>query len=552
MYPDQKLTVKDILKRPQFRETEVIAGHDGLDRHVKWVHIIEMGSNQSFINGNELILTTGFFFDRSKKVYLSYLRDLIQQNASALCIDLGSDGTSIPPDMIEIAVENHFPLIVLPRIVKFVEITTDLHTLLISRHAKALRDLESFSKELTRFNLQSQSNRKILQTFHQMISLQVMYYPVQGNPIFIPQINVSVQREALELLKVHFETDSSDSTAPSQLRLSQQNILLYQPVVVMGQIHAYVGIIVVNREVDEYLALSLDYSVTAIAQNLLRRLFIEERNLKNQSLLLDEILNNRLQSEELLRTKLGLSQSDICDFCFYCGVIEWVFPSLDVTHDEWESIQQSVVIMIRTIMNRHHFHSVILSLGNRIYFLVYQTQIEEKHVLPLQERINKAIRLLISEVTHLLENSQPLIGMSRPAHLLIHAHQGFQEAKKVIEISKITESRSDPFYENIGVFGILLSMRDNQSIHSLILDNLSKVIEHDKVNGSELLQTLQVYLNNNGSKQETAKKLYIHRQTFYYRLEKLKELLGDFMKPERRICIELALRAYDFNRIHSF
>lgn len=552
MHNEWELTVRDIFKRPYFSEAKIIAGHNGLDRHVKWVHILETPNNQSLLNGDELILTTGMFYNGDKSACLSYLKNLIQQNASALCIELGVHFPFIPHEMIDLAERHKFPLIVFTKKVKFIEITTDLHTLFINYNAKVLKELESFSKKLSQLNLQAKGISKILQTFSQMLSLQVIYYPIEGHPIFLPQINPSVQKECLELLKVHFEKGSIDSPEQSQIIIGPQNVLLYQPVIAMGQVLAYVGIFIINRKIDEFLTLSLDYTVTAIAQNLLRRLFIEEKNFQDQNVLLNDILNNRIQGEELLRTKLGLIPNDMRDFCFYCGVMEWGFPRLNATHDDVGSIQQNIVVLTRTIMNRHQFHSVILPLGNRINFLVYQTQIDRKHVLPIQERIGTATRQLKAAVTNLLENSEILVGMSKPAHLLIHAYQGFQEAKQVIEITKITESKPDPFYENIGIFRVLLNMKDDQTIPSFINDYLGKVIQYDKEHGNQLLETLQIYLNNNGSKQETAKQLFIHRQTLYYRLEKLKELLGDFMNPERRICIELALRAYDLNRIHFF
>ncbi|MCP5972660.1 helix-turn-helix domain-containing protein, partial [Klebsiella pneumoniae] len=51
----------------------------------------------------------------------------------------------------------------------------------------------------------------------------------------------------------------------------------------------------------------------------------------------------------------------------------------------------------------------------------------------------------------------------------------------------------------------------------------------------------------NGSKQETAKRLFIVRQTLYHRIEKLESFLGaDFMEADKRLALELMLKAYDY------
>ncbi|WP_185147999.1 PucR family transcriptional regulator ligand-binding domain-containing protein [Peribacillus simplex] len=70
---------------------------------------------------------------------MSYLKNLIQQKASALCIELGVHFPSIPHEIIDLAERHNFPLITLTKKVKFVEITTDLHTLLINCNANFKR-----------------------------------------------------------------------------------------------------------------------------------------------------------------------------------------------------------------------------------------------------------------------------------------------------------------------------------------------------------------------------------------------------------------------------
>ncbi|CAI8849362.1 Purine catabolism regulatory protein [Bacillus licheniformis] len=58
-----------------------------------------------------------------------------------------------------------------------------------------------------------------------------------------------------------------------------------------------------------------------------------------------------------------------------------------------------------------------------------------------------------------------------------------------------------------------------------------------------LLQTLSVYLETHCQISETAKRLYIHRNTVIYRLEKCEELLGKSLKDaDTTLRLRLALR----------
>ncbi len=61
----------------------------------------------------------------------------------------------------------------------------------------------------------------------------------------------------------------------------------------------------------------------------------------------------------------------------------------------------------------------------------------------------------------------------------------------------------------------------------------------------ELLWTLQVYLESNGQAREAAKRLYVHRNTLAYRLERLQALLGcDLKDLDAVIDLRLALEFY--------
>jgi PucR family transcriptional regulator, purine catabolism regulatory protein len=61
------------------------------------------------------------------------------------------------------------------------------------------------------------------------------------------------------------------------------------------------------------------------------------------------------------------------------------------------------------------------------------------------------------------------------------------------------------------------------------------------------VRTLEVYFQTGLQKQQTAKSLFIHRQTLYYRLEQIAAMLGDdWEAPARRLALETAVSGYRF------
>jgi len=70
-------------------------------------------------------------------------------------------------------------------------------------------------------------------------------------------------------------------------------------------------------------------------------------------------------------------------------------------------------------------------------------------------------------------------------------------------------------------------------------------VRYDESYGSELVTTLETFLEHNGATGAAASALYVHRHTIAYRLERVKELSGlDPMQTEDRERLGLGLKAY--------
>ncbi|AQS55606.1 PucR family transcriptional regulator ligand-binding domain-containing protein [Novibacillus thermophilus] len=104
-----KLTVRDVLQRPHFKSATLISGQKGVYRVVNWVHIVEVKEIRHLLNGNELILTTGVGWGKTKASRLSFLKQLIERDCAGLCVELGLVFKDIPDDMRKLADEHDFP-----------------------------------------------------------------------------------------------------------------------------------------------------------------------------------------------------------------------------------------------------------------------------------------------------------------------------------------------------------------------------------------------------------------------------------------------------------
>ncbi len=539
MHTEWSLTVGDALKRPLFRHADVVAGSRGLARPIRWVHVLETAENASFLNGGELILSTGMGFGDDPAKRLAYLHELIRRKAVGLCVELGTHIRDIPADMRELADHHDFPLIVFHLPVRFVDITLDLHERIVNRHTEALRRLEAYSRELQQLTLKVQGLARLLQHFQSFVHTQTFYLPLDGAPLFVPAMTQTVQTELAALLDEARKSGRLSEESGGLFAISEKKQFLYQPIVAMGHVLAYLGIVLYEREPDEFLLLTLDYTGTAIAQILLRQMFAEERALDSQTRLLDDILQDKITQEEQIRTLLGLKQGHKTP-AYFCAIAEVVGLGVRQQADA-ELPAHDLFGVFRSILARFGFRSLMRSKGYRLYLLlIHSGRAQDAH-----EQAKKALAELKRTTQKALGPEADIrFGVSRLSERYAEAHRHFREAEQSLLFGA---DFSSPFFDDLGVYRLLLQVNDGYVLDSFIADYLGPLLACDEKTNSQLVRTLRALLDANGSKQDAAERLFIRRQTLYHRLEKIKELIGDpFASPDRRLCLEVALRAHDW------
>lgn len=80
-------------------------------------------------------------------------------------------------------------------------------------------------------------------------------------------------------------------------------------------------------------------------------------------------------------------------------------------------------------------------------------------------------------------------------------------------------------------------------------NTLGPLLEYDRESGSELVETLRVYLECNRSPKQTADQLFIHNQTVHYRIKRIEELTGRSMRATADVSyLWFGLRALALSR----
>lgn len=101
-------------------------------------------------------------------------------------------------------------------------------------------------------------------------------------------------------------------------------------------------------------------------------------------------------------------------------------------------------------------------------------------------------------------------------------------------------------FEQTGAYRLLLSaMTENPSeLQRFFAETVEPLLAYDEQYETELLRTLATFLEADGNVAGTAQRLFTHRHTIYYRLERVRELSGlDVSSSDGREKLSLGLKA---------
>lgn len=340
------------------------------------------------------------------------------------------------------------------------------------------------------------------------------------------------------------------NAAPYSKPYGEQTMVL-KPVGALNQTWSYL-IMICGQSPSEYDYLLLDSASISIAQELLRTRYMEERKLFSENLWVDELLSSRLEDEKQIKALIGPQLNRISDLHFRVCLIEienLYDEKLHMQENDWDSVRYHLSLILRSTFEKHGYRPFITLKNNRLAVIAVDTKSKQQAKERLEQALH-SIRELQSDEK--LKDLQLLIGVGKAYSHLRKAYNSHQEALQALSLYSCCR-KPILFYEELGVFQLLLNLNDGRTLQQFVRNYLGPILDYDQLKGSDLLTTLKVYLDHDGSKQIAAQKLFIVRQSLYYRLEKIKELLGEnYMLPENRISIQVALRAYQLLHPEKF
>ena len=133
-----------------------------------------------------------------------------------------------------------------------------------------------------------------------------------------------------------------------------------------------------------------------------------------------------------------------------------------------------------------------------------------------------------------------LIGISSVVEKLKDLARAYKEARIALEVGKVFDiERPIMSYENLGIGRLIYQLPT--TLCEIFLSEVFKKGSLESLD-RETLMTVQSFFENNLNVSETSRKLFVHRNTLVYRLEKIRKLTGlDLREFDHAVTFKVAL-----------
>lgn len=182
----------------------------------------------------------------------------------------------------------------------------------------------------------------------------------------------------------------------------------------------------------------------------------------------------------------------------------------------------------------------LLSAGDKSFMLT----MEDIFVLVFSNYSEQVIQDIVRKIIALLRTKEYtfFVGVSANLSGLHELSKAYLQAKQTVDLCERMDWKNVLVcYDELGAYQLLLAIADEDAKRSYYDSVLGKLEQYDKDNKSDYLYFLCTFLENNCSINDTADKMFVHRNTIVYKIKKIEELLDrNLSDMETRVELYLA------------
>jgi len=528
------LTVKEMLEIPDFDGLEVLAGRGGLDRIISAVNVIDAPDVYNWIRGGEMFATTGYIVKDEPDKLKDIIVKMDKQGASGLFIKLKRFIDQLPVEVIEVADKLDFPIISIPFEYTFAKIISPILLEIVNEQARKLFFSEQIHKSFTKLVINDGETQQIINTLAEFIDEDIVFYDIYFD-------------------EVYFRI-SSDEFEEKFNSLSLNEILSrysYYTVEIDSKVYGYLIKANSAREKKdiEYNEIALEHAMTVLKLDIQKKISNYQIETKYRDQFIQDLLFNSINSLEEVKKRADLYEWEFNDglLVMIIDVDDFRRKYLEAKKDldqKLREIKRTIFLKAKKMIKDSFIDVKYTTFSDSVVFLIGHPSKEE-----FMEEIKSVADKLRNKMKRDIEHTVS-IGVGGYKSSIMDIDKSYVEAQKAIELGRMIYGTDlTSLYDDLGVYGLLKEISQSDSAKEFYNSYLLNLIQYDKANDTDLLNTLKAMVKNDWNMREAAKEMFIHYNTMKYRFKRISEILGfDLQDPKHKFNIVFSLKLLRLNK----
>ncbi|RHW42819.1 PucR family transcriptional regulator [Neobacillus notoginsengisoli] len=513
-------------------KAEIIAGKKGLIREIKTVEVMEVPEVENWAREGTLVISSFYPVKDDSHQQYHIVKTLIHKNAAGLIVKLGRFVDWIPKEIISLAEKSDFPIIIIPKDVAYIDLLTLINRQLIEEADKIVSDehnlFYSFKKRVF------ESTDEAVECLSAIVSNSIYIEDVEGRLLYRSnKFSQDEWRNSLLLFSVPCNenyrgaitewTKKLDSSINHCIHVPGKRNRFVIPLKMKGKIIAFIHLIYHRKEQFHAIGMNVEMIKGKVYDTIISDFMEFHRQRMAQSEQLERLIVEEADTQNLLiHFKRDLNQ---------------------VFFSENESFLEHCFLFQKKI------NDLIMEIAEVQRAVVFEKQFQSYALLcfPRNYAMEKAeLKATISSFLNKSSISDTYIAISPLFHNIQEVDQQMNAVTKIMRIGEEISPEERIFtYDRLGIYEFLVKISREPLVQQYVNEIINSLSLHSD---QSLLETLEVYLQENGNASRAAEKLFIHRRTMTNRLKRIRELLGmDLDDSENIFILQFCLKIKGLN-----
>ncbi len=543
------LTIKRILEHERLEGVRLVAGEKGMNNEVHNVNTIDNPDSYEWFTAGDFVLTTGYIYKDDAKLQKELIQELSRMNISGLGIKIKRYWDEIPKVIIDEADRLGFPVIETPYKYSLAQITNIINDEIFKREGSQLKRYKNIHDAFSKCSLSGGDLSEITILASQMIKNPILLLDSNFNLLAYHDLpdNPYPLTKHLDLNEMEKPFDSAfNASIPTDAKMFSLNlkreltvngnkvVCRIKPIVYANQIYGYVVVWETMNKLTRLDYITIESAAVTAALERIKTQQLEEAKLRQRKDFFDDLLEGRILSINALKNLApahGLNPEK--------PHVVMAIKTQNLTNDEAFKIQR----VLNRFHNEHPRHTY-QAIRRHDHFLLFIEVDESGPTMPDTE-LKSFIQSIVEKVDTIIPKRHKS-GVSNVTTDFINIRKTANLALDVINLARFDKKLMPiAYFDDLISYHLLSNSVDNDTMMEYFEQTLGPLYAYDQDNNSDLLKTLQAYFEAGENISLAAKKIFIHRNSFNYRLEKIKEILNTTLQDsEENFSFQMAIKIY--------